>query len=168
MKKYLLSFILIGSLVSCKKETPEATENAGPQIIAATVVLDPVNYAPGVTKVLTNAIQLNYGAIKVGKSMNLALASITPDIMANYSVHIYLKSGGKYYHLPALSPMGISYTYTLKAAFPFCNTTVTRPPGVPEMFDDVIVVAAKNSYLLAMTPSLNFSDYNAVKIKLGL
>ena len=167
MKKYILSFIFLGALISCSKDSVEDPDVTPPSQAAA-AVLDPVNYAPAVTKVLPTAIQLNFGSVRVGKSMNLTLTHITPDVMANYSIHIYLKSGIKYHHLPGISLAGISYNYSLKAVFPYCSTTITRAQGTVEAFDDVIVVAAKNSVLLTMTPSLNFSDYNVVKVKLGL
>ncbi len=169
MKNFLLSVVLLTSLISCSKEAPEepANETTVPVTIAA-VITDPVNYPPSVSKVLTNAIQLNYGAVKVAKSMNLLLSNITPEIMGTYTVHIYLKAGGKYYHLPGTTALGTSYNYSLKAAFPFCNLTITRAPGTGEVFDDVIIVLAKNAVLLSMTPSLNFTDYNTVKSRLGL
>ncbi len=168
MKNLILLLIAPICFISCKKESvvPPATETV--EVVNATVITDPSNYPPSVSNVKTNVTQLNYGSIKVAKSMNLLLRSITPDIMANSSIHIYLKLGGNYYHLPNKTPNGISYNYSLKSAYPFCNLTVTRSAGVAEIFEDVIIVVANNSYLLTMTPTLNFSNYGNVKLKLGL
>ncbi|MES2777687.1 MAG: hypothetical protein V4722_26145 [Bacteroidota bacterium] len=170
MKNFILSLVLLTSLISCSKEAPEEpdSETTTIPVTIAAVVTDPVNYPPSVSKILTNAIQLNYGAVKVARSMNLSLSNVTPEIMSTYSVHIYLKSGNKYVHLPGTSALGTAYNYSLKAAYPFCNLTVTRAAGTGEVFDDVIIVLAKNTILLSMTPSLNFTDYNAVKTRLGL
>jgi len=167
MKKHILTIVLILSLISCKKEGPElASTEVTQTVTAATVITDPVNYPPGVSSVKTNAIQLNYGVLKVSKSMTLTLNNISPDVMANYSVHIYLKSAGKYIHMPASTASGIAYNYSLKASYPYCSATITRPVGTAEQFEDVIVVAAKNSYLLSMNPTINFTDYNVVKLRL--
>jgi hypothetical protein len=169
MKNLLLLSILFSAFVSCKKETIDTPVEEVPiRVTNAVAVTDTVNYPPSVSNVKTNATQLNYGKIKVVKSMNLLLNSIAPDIMANSSIHIYLKLGGNYYHLPNSTPAGIAYNYTLRAAFPYCNVTVTRSAGAAEVFEDVIIVAAKNSYLLTMTPTLNFTNYSNVKLKLGL
>ena len=169
MKKLLFLSILFSAFTSCKKESVDTPTEDVPIIENnAVAVTDPVNYPPSVSIAKTNVTQLNYGRIKVAKSMNLQLSNITPDIMANSSIHIYLKLGGNYYHLPNSTPTGIAYNYSLKAAYPYCNLTVTRSVGLPEVFEDVIIVVAKNSYLLTMTPSLNFGNYGTVKLRLGL
>lgn len=168
MKKQILPIIFFIALIGCKKDSIIDPVNPGTDIITATVITDPLNYAPGVTIVKPNATQLNYGAVKVVKGMSLLLNTITPDIMSNSGMHIYLKSGNSYNHLPYTTSGGITYNYALKAAFPYCSVTITRTVGVANTFDDVIVIAAKNSFLQSMSPSLNFLDYNNVKIKLGL
>ncbi|MEO7312667.1 MAG: hypothetical protein ABIX01_19935 [Chitinophagaceae bacterium] len=172
MKNALLFLIVsLPFIVSCKKQAIGEPSSDASRVVTtvsnASAVLDPVNYPPAVSKILPNAIQLNYGAVRIGKTMNLLLANITPSIMSQYSFHIYLKANNKYYHLPGVAGSAVSYSYSLKAVFPYCNVTISRPPGTPELFDDVIIVSAKIDYLSTFVPSIDFADYNTAKTKLG-
>lgn len=163
MTKQLISFLLLAAIVTgCRHQNPETSV-----LNPATPVIDPVNYPPAVTQTLPNAIQLNYGTVTAAKSMTLTLSGITPAILSNHSVHIYLKSGGKYLHLPGKTDANVIYNYTLKSAAPYCSVTITRAPGTNETFDDIIMVAANFNYLSTLNPPLNFTDYGTVKIRLG-
>ena len=98
MQKFVLSLLIVSSLISCKKQTVElpVSQSTIVPAVAATAVTDPVNYSPSVSNVKTNATQLNYGVLKVAKFTNLLMANVTPEIMSISSIHIYLKANSKY------------------------------------------------------------------------
>lgn len=135
---------------------------------APVLLTDPVNCPPSLYQSNTNAFQFTYARMKLLKGMSGQLTAITPNIIANYNIHIYMRgTSGKYYHLPATTVANVSYNYTLTSAFPQSSFNIKRGAGPEEIFDAIILVGAKASYLSTLNPQLNFADYGTVKMKLG-
>lgn len=159
--------------LSCSKSKqeeppPATTPPANPPPTGLTMLTDPVNCPPTLYQSNANAFQLSYARMKLIKGMSGQMTNITPNIIANNSVHVYMKStDGRYYHLPATTVANILYNYSLTSAFPQCSFNIKRGTGVEEIFESIIVVGAKTSYLSSLNPQLDFSDYSKVKLKLG-
>jgi hypothetical protein len=165
-----VSMLFLFSCTKSKEAPPLPTLSQTSATVAtpATTLVDPVNCPPTLIQSNANAFQINYARMKLVKSMSGQMKGITPDIIANYAIHVYLRgSNGKYYHLPATTVANVSYNFTLTSAFPQSSISIRRGAGPEEIFESVIVLGAKASHLVTFNPQLNFADYGAVKTKLG-
>jgi hypothetical protein len=169
-----LAGMLLLFAISCTKsnDEPVAQTPTTPVTVVTTstaaILTDPVNCPPSLYQANANAFQLSYARMKLIKGMSGQLTNITPSILANNTIHVYLRgSDGKYYHLPATTIANVAYNYTLTSAFPQSSISIKRGAGPEETFETVIVLGANSSYLSAISPQLNFADYGAVKMKLG-
>lgn len=165
----LFSSMLLLFFISCSKGKQETPPSTNPVIsIPSAILTDPVNCPPTLYQSNTNAFQLSYAQMKLIKGMSGQMTNITPNISANSTIHVYLRgTNGKYYHLPATTVANIAYNYSLTSAFPQCSFSIKRGAGAEEIFETIILVGAKTSYLSSLSPQLDFSDYGKVKLKLG-
>lgn len=164
----LFSSALLFVCLSCSKNKQEDPPPTTPPGTGATMLTDPVNCPPTLYQSNTNAFQLSYARMKLVKGMSGQMTNITPNIVSNNTVHVYMKgTNGKYYHLPTTTIANIAYNYSLTSAFQQCSFSIKRGTGADEVFDAIIVVGANTSYLSSLNPQLDFSDYGKVKLKLG-
>lgn len=131
-------------------------------------LVDPANWSPSVVQTNTNAKQFNYGKVKVVAGLSVLLSGMGITEMSSNNIHVYLRStSGAYLHLPATSAAGVTYTYFLKAANPNSALFINRGAGVQETYDDIIILAAKTSYIQSLSSPINFAVYGTAKTKLG-
>ncbi len=168
-----LAGMLLLCAISCTKSKIEpvsekATTSSVPTATTAAILTDPVNCPVTLYQSNANAFQLNYTRMKLIRGMSGQLKNISPTVLESNTIHVYLRSAsGKYYHLPATTDANVSYNYSLTSSSPQSSITISRGAGPEEIFETIIVVGTKTSYLSCLTPQLNFADYGTVKMKLG-
>ncbi|MES2777686.1 MAG: hypothetical protein V4722_26140 [Bacteroidota bacterium] len=156
-------------VAGCGKNHPE--DNGLPTVPPENVapITDPVSWEPSVIQTNSNARQFNYGKVKIVNGLSVLVKGMNAGDVSSYSLHVYLRtSSGIYIHLPANSANGVAYSYYLKTANPNSTLFVTRTAGSQEIYQDLIILAAKSSFIQSYPGSIDFLNYGSAKAKLGL
>ncbi len=155
-------------IAGCGKNHKDASglPNVPPETVAP--ITDPVSWEPSVIQTNSNARQFNFGKVKIVKGLSLLVKGMNAGDISSYVIHVYLRTAsGNYIHLPANSVNGIAYNFYLKAANPNSTLFITRSMGAQEIYYDIIILAAKSSYVQSYPGSIDFLNYGIAKAKVG-